>query len=353
MFMTATLNRKNLAGALALSAALVAFGLSAPAVAAGGDSLLINGAGATFPAPIYTKWFQDYNKSNPKVEINYQSIGSGGGIKQLTAKTVDFGASDAPMSDEELKAAGDVLHIPTVLGAVVLSYNIPGIKQALKLDSETLVDIFRGKIEKWNDPRIAALNKGVALPNQQVIVVYRSDSSGTTAVFTDYLAKVSEFWKKEVGAGKSVKWPTGLGGKGNEGVTGQIKNTAGAIGYVELSYAISEKLSMADMKNKAGQFVTPSIKTVSDAAAGAVRSMPADFRVSITNADGKSSYPIASFTYLLVYKDMKSAKGVEFVKFLNWAMNEGQKSAPSLAYAPLPAPMLAKVKEKIKTVETK
>ena len=257
------------------------------------------------------------------------------------------------MSDEELKAAGDVLHIPTVLGAVVLSYNIPGIKQALKLDSETLVDIFRGKIEKWNDVRIAALNKGVVLPNQQVIVVYRSDSSGTTAVFTDYLAKVSDVWKKEVGAGKSVKWPTGLGGKGNEGVTGQIKNTAGAIGYVELSYAISEKLSMAEMKNKAGQFVTPSIKAVSEAAAGAVKTMPADFRVSITNPDGKTSYPIASFTYLLVYKDMKGAKGVEFVKFLDWAMSEGQKSAPGLAYAPLPGSILVKVKEKIKTFETK
>ncbi len=321
---------------------------------ADGKSILINGAGATFPAPIYTKWFQDYNKANPSVEINYQSIGSGGGIKQLTARTVDFGASDAPMSDDELKAAGaPVLHIPTVLGAVVVTYNIPGLKNSIKLDATTLADIFRGQITKWNDARITALNKGMNFPATPIVVVYRSDSSGTTAVFTDYLAKVSEAWNKDVGQGKSVKWPTGLGGKGNEGVTAQVKNTPGAIGYIELTYALSEKMPTADIKNKAGVFVAPSLKSVSEAASGFIKTMPADFRVSITNADSKGAYPISSFTYLLVYQKMTDVKGVEFVKFLNWAIAAGQTSASALSYAPLPAKMVAMVKEKIKTIETK
>lgn len=317
------------------------------------DAILINGAGATFPAPIYTKWFQDYNKANPKVEINYQSIGSGGGIKQLTAKTVDFGASDAPMTDLEMKSAGaPVLHIPTVLGAVVLSYNVPGLNQSIRLNGEIVSEIYRGLITKWNDPKIVALNKDAKLPNQSIVPVYRSDSSGTTSVFTEYLAKVSEPWKTGIGSGKAVKWPVGLGGKGNEGVTGQVKNTPGAIGYVELSFALSEKLPMADVKNKAGNFVTPSIQSVSEAAAGALKTMPDDFRVSITDPAGKNAYPIAAFTYLLVYKTMPGVKGQELVKFLNWALENGQKSAPQLAYAPLPESMIGKVKNKVKEIKT-
>lgn len=315
------------------------------------DKVLINGAGATFPAPIYTKWFQDYNKVHPGVEINYQAIGSGGGIKQLTEKTVDFGASDAPMTDDELKrTASPVLHIPTVLGAVVLTYNLKDVRQVLKLDGPTIADIFAGKISKWNDPRIVALNKGVSLPDLSIVPIYRSDSSGTTAVFTEYLAKVSPDWAAKSGHGKTVKWPTGLGGKGNEGVTGQIKNTAGSIGYIELAYAASEKLPVAEVKNKSGAFVAPTMKSVSEAASGSLKAMPADFRVSITDADGKGSYPISSFTYLLIYQSMGGVKGKELVNFLNWAMGDGQKSAPSLSYAALPASMLPKVKEKIKAI---
>lgn len=317
------------------------------------DKTLINGAGATFPAPIYTKWFQDYNKSHPSVEINYQAIGSGGGIKQLTEKTVDFGASDAPMTDAEIAKVPGVLHIPTVLGAVVITYNLPTVKKAIKLDGETIAELFSGKILKWNDAKIAKLNPGVAFPDSQVIPIYRADSSGTTAVFTEYLGKVSEAWQKEVGHGKTVKWPTGVGGKGNEGVTGQVKNTPGAIGYVELTYATAEKLPMADLKNKAGTFVTPSMKSVSEAASGALKTMPEDFRVSITNADGKQAYPISAFTYLLINKEMPGEKGKQLVGFLNWAMTDGQKSAPGLSYASLPPTMVPKIKEKIKTIVTK
>jgi phosphate transport system substrate-binding protein len=318
------------------------------------DKTLINGAGATFPAPIYTKWFQDYNKVHPSVEINYQAIGSGGGIKQLTEKTVDFGASDAPMTDAELaKVGGPVLHIPTVLGAVVITYNLPSVNKAIKLDGETVAELFEGKITKWNDPKIVALNKGITFPDTAVVPIYRADSSGTTAVFTEYLGKVSASWQKDVGVGKTVKWPTGVGGKGNEGVTGQVKNTPGAVGYVELTYATAEKLPMADLKNKAGSYVTPSMKAVSEAASGALKTMPADFRVSITNAEGKTAYPISSFTYLLINQQMTGEKGKELVNFLNWAMNDGQKSAPGLSYAALPASMVPKIKEKIKTIVTK
>lgn len=315
---------------------------------------LINGAGATFPAPIYTKWFQDYNKAHPSIEINYQAIGSGGGIKQLTEKTVDFGASDAPMTDAEIaKVSGGVLHVPTVLGAVVITYNLPTVKKAIKLDGEIIADLFSGKILKWNDAKIAALNPGVAFPDTAVVPIYRADSSGTTAVFTEYLGKVSPEWEKSPGHGKTVKWPTGVGGKGNEGVTGQVKNTPGAVGYVELTYATAEKLPMADVKNKAGAFVTPSMKSVSEAAAGALKAMPEDFRVSITNADGKQAYPIAAFTYLLINKEMAGVKGRELVNFLNWAMTDGQKSATALSYAALPATMVPKVQQKIKTIVTK
>lgn len=316
------------------------------------EKILINGAGATFPAPIYMKWFQDYNHAHPAVEINYQSIGSGGGIKQLTKKTVDFGASDAPMTDEEINKVGaSVLHIPTVLGAVVVTYNIPGLKTSLNLDGALVAQIFSGEVSRWNDPKIQALNPGVALPSQSIVVVYRSDSSGTTAVFTEYLAKVNQNWKTSVGSGKAVKWPTGLGGKGNEGVTGQIKNTIGSIGYVELSYALAEKLSMASIKNKSGKFILPSIASVSAAAEGALKSMPEDFRVSITDAEGVKAYPISAFTYLLVFKDMKGPKGKELVNFLNWAMLTGQNDASRLSYAPLPRSMVAKVQKRIQEIQ--
>jgi phosphate transport system substrate-binding protein len=318
------------------------------------DKVLINGAGATFPAPIYTKWFQDYNKSHPSVEINYQAIGSGGGIKQLTEKTVDFGASDAPMTDDEIsKVGGGVLHIPTVLGAVVITYNLPTVKKAIRLDGSIVADMFAGRISKWNDKKIAALNPGTAFPDTAVIPIYRADSSGTTSVFTEYLAKVSPEWAKSPGHGKTVKWPTGLGGKGNEGVTGQVKNTPGAVGYVELTYATAEKLPMADLKNHAGAFVTPTMKAVSEAAAGALKTMPEDFRVSITDSEGKGAYPISAFTYLLINKEMTGAKGKELVSFLNWAMTDGQKSAPSLSYAALPSSMIPKIQAKIKTLSVK
>ena len=322
-------------------------------VRAAGGKEMITGAGASFPAPLYAKWVMMYNGENPQVEINYQSIGSGGGIKQLTARTVDFGASDAPMTDDELKATpGPVVHIPTVMGAVALTYNLGDLPGAIKLTPGVLSDIYLAKIKKWNDPRIQLLNKGINLPSKDIAVVYRADSSGTTAIFTDYLSKVSPDWNKTVGAGKTVKWPGGLGGKGNEGVTSQVKNTPGAIGYVELVYAEQQKLPMVLLRNKAGQFVKPSIESVSAAAAG-VKNMPDDYRVSITNADGKDAYPISSFTYLLVYKTMDKTKGTTIVNFLNWAMAKGQTVAPSLSYAPLPRPMLAKVKGTIKSLEIK
>lgn len=315
---------------------------------------LINGAGATFPYPIYSKWFSEYNKKHPSIEINYQSVGSGAGIKQLVAKTVDFGASDAPMSDEELKAApGAIVHVPTVLGSVAITYNLPGIKTSIKMSPEVLSGIFMGTIRKWNDAKIAALNPGVAFPDKTIAVAYRADSSGTTAVFTEYLKKVSPEWSQKVGAGKAVKWPVGTGSKGNEGVTGFIKTTEGAIGYVELVYALSEKMPVAEMKNKAGKFVAPSLKSTSEAAAASVKAMPADFRVSITDADGAGSYPISAFTYLLVYKTMDKDKGGELVKFLDWAMADGQKIASDMNYAPLPKDMLAKVKTTVKGIELK
>lgn len=317
------------------------------------ESVMITGAGATFPYPLYSKWFSEYRKVDPSVEINYQSIGSGGGIRQLLDKTVDFGASDAPMKDEQLaKSATPILHIPTVLGAVVITYNLPGVQKPVRLTSDVVADIFFGKITKWNDERIQKLNPDIKLPETPMMVVYRSDGSGTTAVFTDYLSKVSPEWQKRVGSNTSVKFPAGLGGKGNEGVTGQIKQTPGTIGYVELTYAQSNKLPVALIQNKAGTFVAASPKSVTDAAAGAIKSVPADFRVSITNGEGKNAYPIASFTYLLVYQQMKGAKGAKMKQFLNWAMGSGQKMAEPLAYAPLPAQLIAKVKSKINEVKS-
>jgi len=310
--------------------------------------MLINGAGATFPYPIYSKWFDEYAKVDPSVRFNYQSIGSGGGQKQILAETVDFGASDGPMSDENLaKAPGKLLHIPTVAGAVVVTYNLPG-EPKLKLDGPTIVDIFRGKIAKWNDPRIAVQNPGVELPAADVVVVHRSDGSGTTYIFTDYLSAVSSPWQKEVGRNTAVKWPVGLGGKGNEGVAGQIKQTPGAIGYVELIYALQNKLPFADVKNLTGKYVSASLDSVTAAAATA--KVPDDFRFSMVNAPGTDAYPIAGTTWLLVYETQKDpAKGRKLVEFLNWALTDGEQMAASLNYAPLPdglrARALARVKE--------
>jgi phosphate transport system substrate-binding protein len=311
--------------------------------AARADALLVTGAGATFPFPLYSKWFSDYNKLRPEIRFNYQSIGSGGGIKQITERTVDFGASDAPMSDEELaKVHGGLQHVPTVLGAVVVTYNAP--IEGLKLTQETVAGLFLGTITKWNDPKLAQDNPGLKLPDTAVAVVHRSDGSGTTSIFTDYLAKVSPEWKAKVGAGKSVKWPAGLGAKGNEGVTGVVKSTPGAVGYVELAYAHQNKLPMATLRNHEGAFVAPSLESTSAAAAGA--EMPADYRVSITDAKGKDAYPLASFTYLLVYKDQADPrKGEALLRFLWWAIHEGQATASSLDYAPLPKAVVAKVEK--------
>ena len=305
----------------------------------------LTGAGATFPYPIYSKWFSDY-AAKTGVKINYQSIGSGGGIRQLSEQTVDFGATDAPMSDAELAKAkgGPVMHIPTVLGAVVVTYNVPELTRPLRLDGTTLADIFLGKITKWNDVRIGALNPGAKLPASDILVVHRSDGSGTSYVFTDYLAAASADWAAKPGKGKEVQWPVGLGGKGNEGVAGQIKQLPGSIGYVELAYAKQNKLAFADIKNAKGEFVTPTIGAVTAAAAGAAAALPAntDYRVSIVNAAGKGAYPISSFTWLLVYRNQPdAAKGKKLIDFVRWALTEGEKSAATLDYAPLP-PAMAK-----------
>ncbi len=314
---------------------------------ASAQELLINGAGATFPNPLYQKWFADYHALHGNIAFNYQAIGSGGGIQQFTAGTVDFGASDAPLTDEEWGKVKDAVHVPTVLGAVVITWNGP--MASLKLSPEVLADVFLGKITKWNDKAVAALNPGVALPDAEIAVMHRADGSGTTAIFTDYLAKVSPEWKAKVGAGKSVKWPTGLGGKGNDGVTGLVKQTPGAIGYVELAYAKQQKLPMAALRNKAGAFVAPSIESTSAAAGGVA--MPDDYRVSLTDAGGKDAYPIASFTYLLVHKDAKdAAKGKALVEFLWWAVHDGQKLAAPLDYAPLPPPVVEKVSRTVQSL---
>jgi phosphate transport system substrate-binding protein len=314
----------------------------------------LTGAGATFPYPIYSKWFSDYaTKTN--IKINYQSIGSGGGIRQLSEQTVDFGATDAPMSDAELAKAkgGPVLHIPTVLGAVVVTYNVPGLQKPLRLDGATLADVFLGKITKWNDARIASLNAGAKLPSTDILVVHRSDGSGTSYVFTDYLASVSPEWSTKPGKGKEVQWPVGLGGKGNEGVAGQVKQLPGSIGYVELAYAKQNKLAFADIKNAKGQFVTPSIAAETAAAAGAAAALPAntDYRVSIVNAAGAGAYPISSFTWLLVYQNQTNAvKGKQLLDFVKWALTDGEKSAASLDYAPLPPSMAKQLLKHLGTV---
>ena len=314
---------------------------------------LINGAGATFPYPLYSKWFSEYAKVDPSVKFNYQSIGSGGGIKQILAQTVDFGATDKFLTDAQLKSApGKILHIPTVMGAVVVTYNIPGIGKGLRLTPDVLADIYLGKITKWNDPRIASVNKTIKLPANDIVVVHRSDGSGTSAIFTDYLSSVSADWKRKVGMGASVNWPVGLGGKGNEGVAGQIKNVKNSIGYVELAYAHENKLPYASLKNASGSFVEPSIKSTSAAAAGAAKSMPADFRVSLVNQPGKDTYPIVGFTWLLVYQQQKNAaNGKKMVEFLNWELKKGQKMAADILYAPLPEKVVKMVEKTIKTIK--
>ena len=319
------------------------------------DGADLTGAGATFPYPIYSKWFSDY-ASKTGVKINYQSIGSGGGIRQLSEQTVDFGASDAPMSDDEMAKAkgGPVLHFPTVLGAVVLTYNVPEITKPLRLTGATVADIFLGQITTWNDPKIAALNPGVKLPASDILVAHRSDGSGTSYIFTDYLTTVSTAWSSGPGKGKDVKWPVGLGGKGNEGVTGIVKQTPGAIGYVELAYAKQNKLPYALIKNATGQFVAPTIESVTAAAAGAAKALPptTDFRVSIVNAPGKAAYPISSFTWLLVYASQTDAtKGKKLVDFLRWAFNSGEAAASSLDYAPLPPNMVSMLDKRLSQVK--
>jgi phosphate transport system substrate-binding protein len=312
--------------------------------------MLINGAGATFPYPLYSKWFDEYAKVDPSVRFNYQSIGSGGGQKQILAQTVDFGASDGPMSEDNLaKAPAKILHIPMVAGADVLTYNLPG-NPDLKFDGPTIADIFLGKITKWNDPRLAAQNPGMKLPDLDIVVVHRSDGSGTTYIWVDYLSSVSKEWGNKVGRGTSVKWPAGLGAKGNEGVAGQVKNQPGAIAYVELAYAKQNKLAYAKVKNSAGNYVAPSIETITAALANA--QIPDDFRFSVVNPPGEKAYPIAGTTWLLVYeKQTDAAKGKKLVEFLNWALTKGESMAGTLDYAPLPENLQKRVLERIKTIK--
>ena len=325
--------------------------------AAGGVStsgVALTGAGATFPYPIYSKWISDYAASTG-VKINYQSIGSGGGIRQLSEGTVDFGASDSPMTDAEMANAkgGPILHIPTVLGAVVATYNVPELKQPLKLTGEVLADIFLGRIRRWNDARIAALNPDATLPAQDVLVIHRSDGSGTTFIFTDYLSRVSAPWKNGPGTGKEVQWPAGLGAKGNEGVAGQVKQMAGSIGYVELAYAKQNNLPYAMIQNAAGEFVLPTIESVTAAAAGALETLPAntDYRLSIANAPGAGAYPISSFTWILIYRNQPDAeKGRKLIEFLRWALENGDASAAALDYAPLPDAMASRLQQRLGTV---
>lgn len=321
--------------------------------AASTGSVDLTGAGATFPYPLYSKWFSSY-ASEKGVRINYQSIGSGGGIRQFSEGTVDFGASDSPMKDDEIaKAKGPVLHIPTVLGAIAVTYNLPALAAPLKLTGELLSNIFMGKITKWNDPKIAALNAGVALPTTDILVVHRSDGSGTTFVFTDFLATVSPAWAAGPGRAKEVPWPVGLGGKGNEGVAGQVKQTPGAIGYVELAYAKQNRLAFAAIRNAAGQFVLPSPAGMTAAAAAISANLPAntDYRISIINAPGAESYPISSFTWILAYAQQSdSVKGRKLVDFLRWALTEGEKQAAALDYAPLPAAMITNLQARLDSI---
>jgi len=327
------------------------------AIVVADNALLINGAGATFPYPIYSKWFDVYHTKSPNIQFNYQSIGSGGGIKQITEGTVDFGASDGPMNDDQLKAYQDkhgfgILHFPTVLGADVPTYNIPGVSGALNFTPEALSGIFLGKVTKWNDPLIVGVNKGVSLPAADIIVVHRSDGSGTTYIWTDYLSKISDEWKGKVGKGTSVNWPVGLGGKGNEGVTGLVKQTPNAIGYVELIYAVQNNIPYGSVKNSSGNFVKADLASVTGAAAGAAKEMPDDFRVSITNAPGKTAYPISSFTWLLIPQKFQDASKRDTIKgFLKWMLADGQNSVEALSYAKLPKEVVEKEKKAINNIQ--
>jgi phosphate transport system substrate-binding protein len=338
--------RYFLVALLGMAAGLTPSGLESRASA----QMLINGAGATFPYPIYSKWFDEYAKVDPSVRFNYQSIGSGAGQRQIMAQTVDFGASDGPMSDETLaKAPAKILHLPTVAGAVVITYNLPG-SPRLKLDGATVADIFLGKITRWNSPRIARLNPGVRLPDMDLVVAHRSDGSGTSYIFTDYLSSVSPAWAAGPGKGISVKWPVGLGGKGNEGVSGLVKQTAGSIGYVELIYAHQNKLPVADIQNSAGQFITPTLESITEALATA--RIPEDFRFSLVNPPGAKAYPICGATWLLVYqKQADPVKGKKLVEFLNWALTRGETLAASLDYASLPETVEQRVLARVKTIQ--
>jgi phosphate transport system substrate-binding protein len=341
------MNRARTCFTLALSVTVLSTALAAQKVS-------ITGAGATFPYPIYSKWFSEYNKLHPNVEINYQSIGSGGGVKQLTSQTVVFGASDYPLTPEQQQAApGKILHFPTVLGAVVPIYNLPGVSAELKFTGPLLADIFLGNITKWNDSRIAKLNEGVSLPNTDITVVHRSDGSGTTYIFVDFLAKLSPEWKKRVGVAGSVNWPVGLGAKGNEAVAGMVKQTPGALGYTEPAYAIENKIAFGSVQNAAGKFIKASAASVTAAAAAAVKEMPADFRVSITNPPGDDAYPVASFTWLLLYQDPKDkALAKIMVDFTKWALTDGQKYAADLGYAPLPKGVVDLELKSLATIKT-
>jgi phosphate transport system substrate-binding protein len=325
----------------------------AATVSAQGNTLLLNAAGATFPYPIYSKWFDVYHNEHPNIQINYQSIGSGGGIRQVLAHTVDFGASDGPMSDEQLAQAGfKILHFPTVLGADVPSYNIPGVTAELNFTQKALAGIYLGTITKWNDPEIANANKGVNLPNADIVVVHRSDGSGTTYIWTDFLSKVSEDWKNKVGKGTSVNWPVGLGGKGNEGVSGLVKQTPNSIGYIELIYALQNNIPFGKVQNAAGKFLKADLAGVTAAASGAAKDMPDDFRVSITNAPGATAYPISSFTWLLIPAKIDDAGKRDAIKgFLKWMMSDGQKYNEALSYAQLPKPVVAKEMKAISLIQ--
>jgi phosphate transport system substrate-binding protein len=325
-------------------------GAAVPAVA----QVQLNGAGATFPKIIYENWMLAYNQSHPDVKLNYQAIGSGGGIRQFSDGTVDFGGTDAPMTDSAITAInGNVLHVPTVMGAVVIAYNLQGLSQPVKFTPDVLADIFLGKITNWNDARLASINPGVKLPTQDIIVVHRSDGSGTSFVFTDYLSKVSPDWQQKVGKGTSPNWPVGLGGRGNDGVSATVTQTPGAIGYIELAYALINKTPFGTLRNSSGNWITPSLESVTAAAAGAMRDMGpnTDFRVSITNAPGPQAYPISSFTWLLVHKQYSDTpKARTLVQFIWWAETDGQAKAPELGYAPLPKELRPWIEARLKTV---
>ncbi|MBE3584175.1 MAG: phosphate ABC transporter substrate-binding protein PstS [Limnochordaceae bacterium] len=332
-----------------LAAATILVAGNKPSQAAG--EVTLTGAGATFPQPIYSKWFYEYNRIHPDIRINYQGIGSGGGIQQITQRTIDFGASDAPMTEEEMAKAPGILHIPTVIGAVVPTYNLPGIRTTLHITGTVLADIYLGKITRWNDPRLTSLNPGVKLPNLPIAVVHRSDGSGTTNIFTSYLTAVSAEWAKKVGAGKSVDWPVGRGGKGNPGVAALVGQTPGAIGYVELAYVHQNNLPYILVQNRNGKYVEPSVESTIAAAAGAINNMPADFRATIVNSPGDNVWPIAGFTWLLIYRDQKDpVKGKALVDFVKWALTQGDQMAEALDYAPLPDSVQNKVLQALDTI---